>query len=234
MNFEKIAEVANGIDNAIRENATLKTLVIDASSDLLGDQSGETRQSIQDFLDSSLQDKKELAMKKAYAAAVVLAKERGLLPAFPESSSEIAAIVDDSLSRVKLAYKVGIGILDPEEAIDQIIDHAESRAIAYVDKVFDSGLVREAITEGIVKFAYAIPEIGPVLGPIAESHRPIIKSVISKVEAPVKSIIKKGIHVVSTTAKKIAHSAVEKTKEFASSFTNTVKDTASSWFSKIF
>ena len=215
MDYEKIAEVANNIDNAIKDNAALKSLIVEASSVMLNDQSNETRQSIQEFLDSPLEDKKEMVMKKAYAAAIVAAPERGLLP----NSSAIAAIVDEGLTRVKANYQVGIGILDPEVAIDHIVDHAESRAIAYVDNAFDSGMVREVAAEGIVKLAYMIPEMGPIIGPIAENYKPIIKSVIANVEEPVRTAIKTGMHVVATTAKKIAHAAVEKTKEYAVNIT---------------
>lgn len=215
MDYEKIAEAANNIDKVIRDNQALKSLIIDASSVVTGDQSQETRQSIQEFLDSPLGDKKEIVMKKAYAAAMVLAKERGLLPNLPEGSHAIASIVDEGLTRVKANYQVGVGILDPEVAIDHIIDHAESRAIAFVDTVFEPGIVREVATEGVVRLAYAIPEIGPIIGPIAENYRPIIKSVIARVEQPVREAIKTGIHVVATTAKTIAHTVVETVKNTA-------------------
>ncbi len=124
MDYEKIAEVANNIDNAIKDNAALKSLIVEASSVMLNDQSNETRQSIQEFLDSPLEDKKEMVMKKAYAAAMVAAQERGLLPNLPNNSSAIAAIVDEGLTRVKANYQVCIGILDPEVSIDHIVDHA--------------------------------------------------------------------------------------------------------------
>lgn len=211
MNYEKFADAAVALDNSIRDNVALKSFIVEASSAMIGDQSEETRQSIQDFLDAPIGDKKELIMKKAVAAAMVLAKDKGLMPA-PARGAEIAAVVDEGLTRAKVAYQVGIGVINPEKAIDTIVDHAESRAIAVVDKAFDSGAVREYATEGLVRLAYAIPEIGPIVGPIAENCKPIIKAVISKVEKPVKEFIKTGIHYVSTTAKNIARTAVEKAK----------------------
>lgn len=218
MDYEKIAEAANNIDKVIRDNQALKSLIIDASSLVTGDQSQETRQSIQEFLDSPLGDKKEIVMEKAFAAAMVLAKERGLLPNLPESSHAIASIVDEGLTRVKANYQVGVGKLDPEKAIDHIVDHAESRAVTYVDAAFESGAISAVATEGVVKLAYAIPGIGPIVGPIAENYRPIIKSVIASVEQPVREAIKTGIHVVATTAKTIAHKAVEGVKSLAKKF----------------
>ena len=218
MDYEKIEEAAKNIDKVIRDNQALKSLIVEASSVVTGDQSQETRQSIQEFLDSPLGDKKEIVMEKAFAAAMVLAKERGLLPNLPESSHAIASIVDEGLTRVKANYQVGVGILDPEVAIDHIVDHAESRAIAYVDAVFEPGVISEVVTEGVVKLAYVIPGIGPIIGPITENYRPIIKSVIASVEQPVREAIKAGIHVVATTAKTIAHKAVEGVKSLAKKF----------------
>lgn len=215
MDYEKIANAANSIDSAIRDNAALKSIIIDASSAVIGDSSNETKQSIQDFLDSPLGDKKEIVMKKAFAAAMILAKEKELLPDLPDTGAAIAAVVDEGLTRIKANYQVGIGLLDPELAIDHIVDHVESRAIAYVDQAFDSGTVREVATEGVIRFAYAIPAIGPIIGPIAENYKPIIKSVISKVEEPVKNAIKTGVHFVATTAKNMAHEAIEKAKSIA-------------------
>lgn len=214
MDYEKFADAAVVLDNSIRDNVVLKSFLVETSSAMMGDQSEETKQSIQDFLDAPIGDKKELITKKAVAAAMVLAKDKGLMPA-PTSGAEIAAVVDEGLTRVKTAYQVGIGVINPEKAIDNIVDHAESRAIAVVDKAFDSGAVREYATEGLVRLAYAIPEIGPIVGPIAEYYKPIIKAVISKVEKPVKEFIKTGIHYVSTTAKNIARAAVEKVKTAA-------------------
>lgn len=216
MDYEKFANAAVALDNSIRDNVALKSFLVETSSAMMGDQSEETRQSIQDFLDAPIGDKKELIMKKAVAAAMVLAKDKGLMPA-PARGAEIAAVVDEGLTRAKVAYQVGIGVINPEKAIDTIVDHAESRAIAVVDKAFDSGAVREYATEGLVRLAYAIPEIGPIVGPIAENYKPIIKAVISKVEKPVKEAIKTGIHYVSTTTKNIARAAIEKAKTAAKS-----------------
>ena len=224
MNYEKLALVANSIDSAIRENSAIKSFLLETSSATLDDQTGEKSQSIQDFLDAPLGDKREMIMKKAYAAAMIVAKEKGAISSLPENASEIAALVDEGLVRVKANYQVGIGMLDPESAIDNIIDHAESRAIAFVDKVFDSGVVTNTVTEGLVRVAYSIPEIGPVVGPVVENYKPIIKSVVAKVEPVVRNAIKTGIHTVANTAKKVARVVVEKAKSWAM---NTAKKLAS-------
>ena len=222
MNYEKIATITHSIDNAIRDNVALKSAIVDTSSLLLDDASDETRQSIQDFLDAPLGDKKEIATKKAFAAAAVLAQEQGLLPTLPETAESIAAVVDDALTRVKTVYQVGMGILDPETAIDNIIDHATARATAYVDYAFDSGAVRTIAAEGIIKLTYCIPKIGPIVAPIVECNRPIIENTIKMVEEPAREIIKTGIHSVSSTAKNIAHTAIKEVKSFVKNFSRNI------------
>lgn len=215
MDYEKIALVANSIDNTIRENTALKSIIVETSSAMLGDQTDKTRQSIQEFLDAPLGDKKEMIMKKAVAAAMVVAKDHGILPNLPDNGSTIAAVVDDTLTRAKVAYKVGTGILDVEDAIDTIIDHNEARVVAFVDKVFDSGMVSETVTNVLVKASYAIPAIGPIVGPIAEHCKPIIKSLVAKAEPYAREIIKEGINVIANAVKNIARAAISTTKNVA-------------------
>ena len=226
MDFEKIASCANTIDSAIRDNTALKSIIVDASTAMMDDDSYETRQSIQEFLDLPLGDKKDIAIKKAFAAAMVVAKERNIISDLPDSGAEIGAIVDEGWARAKTAYQVGIGLLDSEAAIDHIVDLGESRLLAAIDLAFDSGLVNQVATEAIVKAAYAIPGIGPIIGPTAEACKPIIQSTLKVVEKPIKQVIKTGIHTVATTAKSIAHNAIDTVKSYASSVFSKI----SSWF----
>lgn len=212
MDYQKFTEAASQIENAIRTNEAVKAVIVEASGIVTGDESGETRKSVQEFLDAPLGDKKEMAMKKAYAAAVALAKDRGLLPDIPAAPSAIAAVVDEGLGRVKVAYNVAVGKITPEEAFDYIVDLSAARAKSYVDYAFDSGLVREAVALGATRLAYAIPGIGPVIGPVVQSYQPLIKSVVARVEKPAKAVIKSGINAVANVAKAVGRKAVETLK----------------------
>ena len=209
MDFEKFAAAASQIDNAIRTNEAVKAVIVEASGIVTGDESGETRKSVQEFLEAPLGDKKEMAMKKAYAAAVALAKDRGLLPDIPAAPSAIAAVVDEGLGRVKVAYNLAVGKITPEDAFDYVVDLAAARAKSYVDYAFDSGLVREAVALGATRLAYAIPYIGPVIGPVVQSYQPLIKSVVARVEKPAKAIIKTGINAVANVAKAVGRKVVK-------------------------
>lgn len=219
MNYEKFASDANAIESAIKSNVTLKSVVADADYTVVEEGGEDVSPYVKDVLDATWGDKKETVLKKAIAAAMVVAQDSGEMADLPRSGAAIAAIVDEGLARVKAGYQVGIGKINPDEAINYIVDRAEARAVAFVDKVFDSGMVSEVVTEGVVRLAYAIPEIGPIVGPIAENYKPIIKSVIRKVEQPVRNFIKDGIHTVANTAKKAMDSIVKKA-------TNTIKKIA--------
>lgn len=215
MDYEKIASGFNKLDNAIRDNASIQSVILEATSDIAEDQSAEKRPIIQSFLDAPMGDEKESVMKKAVAAAMVLAKDKGIITDVPNSSGAFAASIDDGMTRLKTCYQVGIGMIEPEEAIDSIVDHAETRAVAFVDYAFDSGIVRETVAEGVTKLAYLIPEIGPVVGPVVEHFKPVIKNLVARVEEPVKNFIKAGVRKVSTAVKKVAHTAVVKVKSIA-------------------
>lgn len=233
MDFEKFAAAASQIDNAIRTNEAVKAVIVEASGIVTGDESGETRKSVQEFLDAPLGDKKEMAMKKAYAAAVALAKDRGLLPDIPAAPSAIAAVVDEGLGRVKVAYNLAVGKITPEDAFDYVVDLAAARAKSYVDYAFDSGLVREAVALGATRLAYAIPGIGPVIGPVVQSYQPLIKSVVARVEKPAKALIKTGINAAANVAKAVGRKAVETVKSVLSSTVSFASNTVSkiaSWF----
>ena len=135
MDYEKITQAAQNVDNFIKGNAAVKTILIDTSAAMFGDTSKEAKQSIQEFLDAPLGDKKEIAMKKAYAAALVVAKDRNLLPHLPNTGAAMAALIDDGLGRVKAGYLVGQGLMLAEEAIDNIF--GAEKAV----KTFEQGQV---------------------------------------------------------------------------------------------
>lgn len=170
---------------------------------------------IKDFLDAPDGAKAEKNLKKLLSAVVVVAKEKGLLPNIPESVPEMASTIDDSLVKVKADYQAGAGIISPEEAVDKVIDHATARVVDVIDSAFDSGKINKIVTEGIVKIAYMIPKIGPIVGPMVEAQRELISSVVSRVEQPVRNVIITGVKKVSSKSKEFAHTAIARVRNYA-------------------
>ena len=212
MEYEKIAEtVSKNIDGTIRDNYSLKSILDEKSCDeLMNVESKEESNNLKEFLDAPLGDESELRMRKIYAAATILAKQRGQLPDLPKNSHEIAAVIDEGLTRVKVNYQVGNGMIETGDAIIHSIERAESRAVSVIDKFFDSGKFEEYVTKGVVALTNCFPKVGRVIAPIAKHYAPVIKSVVARVKEPVRNCIKSGVHKVANYAKAGVEKIVEK------------------------
>lgn len=205
-----IKSVSDIVSAWVSVNATKELpMDVDENSD------GESSKCVTDFLTSPLGDPKDLIMRKAMATAMVIAKKKGVIQDVPADAPSLASLVDESLTKVKTATMVGLGKLNPERAIDALIDGAQARVVSVVDTALDSGIVSKFATEGLVKLAHAIPKIGMVVGPIAQSCKPAIQGVLRKAEKAVKPYVKKGIQIVANTAKTVCKKAVEFLKEKA-------------------
>ena len=77
---------------------------------------------VQEFLNLPMGDKKEVVLKKAFATAVTIAKDKGVLPFEVNSSEQIASLVDDGLTRMKVAYQTATGKIDAYQAVDALVD----------------------------------------------------------------------------------------------------------------
>lgn len=164
---------------------------------------------INEFLELPLNSPEEVNLKKIFATAVVIANEKSILPfRLPENAEEIASLVDEGLTRVKLAFKQQTGEMDAYEVADALIDKAVSRAIAILDSVIDEGL--PIIAESMSKLALKHPYTAPLA--------PFIEIVVPYVAEPVKNAICKGIRFIAKESKPIIHKAIDYVKSKAKSF----------------
>ena len=122
---------------------------------------------VKEFLELPINDKRETVLKKIFATVVIIAKEKGVLPFdLPESVEEIASMVDDGLTRVKVAFKKNE--LDIHEAADALVDRIEARTIALVERVVEEGL--PVLTEKLATLAMAHPYTRPLAPVIKMVH----------------------------------------------------------------
>ena len=117
-------------------------------------------------------------------------------------------MVDEGLTRVKLAFKQQTGEMDEYEVTDALIDKAASLAIAILDSVIDEGL--PIIAESLSKLA--------LKHPYTASLAPFIEIVVPYVAEPVKNAICKGIRFIANESKPIVHKAIDYVKGKAKSF----------------
>lgn len=190
--------------------------------------------SVQDYLKVPLNDAAENGLKKVFVAAVVAANQKGILP-LPDgyaSAESIASIVDEGLTRIKTAYQVAQGIINPVDAegvlndrlairssaivemvvdksvqkTDELINVAETQALSVSDKMVESGVERLSdIVCAAVTSAY----------PPAAVVTPYIKGFLPFVTPVVQTAAKKGIRMIAEVARNILKQAAPKVMNYA-------------------
>ena len=158
---------------------------------------------VKDFLESPLGDKKETMMKKAFAIAVTIANDKGVLPFPVKSPDQIAATVDDGLTRMKTAYQTSTGKIDVNQAIDVLVDRAADRAMVFADRAIDKGVpfVVDKLCEAMSKH------------PKTAALVPMLKAAEKYVTPKIKDAVRTGIKATAENVKTSLKRAVEEGKK---------------------
>lgn len=186
------------ISRNIQESSAITSLILGKNIDQL-ESIPERQESpmLSYYLDAPLLTTTDTSIKKALAVAAAIAKKRGVDAIKAETPMDLAAAVDDSMTRVKSAYQVGKGILNTTASAEEIIDRAASRLVAFTDKVIDKGL--PIVTEKIIKI---VTKVCPPAAVIV----PFIRAVMPMMGNFVKKAIKTGIQIAATVAKSVVKS----------------------------
>lgn len=206
--FEEFQSYGDRLKNNLTDYVTLESTVLDGTS-VEGEDKATPMGCMQEFLDASLVGDKDTAMKKLFAAGVVMANDAGVLPFdLPDDSpSGVASLVDDSLTRVKVAYEVATGAIPLEEVADTLIDAAASRAMAVADTVLDNPEMSVEIVCNTVSAAF------PPITEVVQFVKPVIKQVVTRIAPKVKEFVCSGINRVSQYAKEVARPIIAKARE---------------------
>lgn len=157
---------------------------------------------VQQFLDSPIGDSLEAKLKKAFATAIVVADNKGVLPFSlgDKSPIAIASAIDEGLNRVKLSYKLVQEELDCIEVADMLIDATVARIVTVADKVIEKGVpvVLDKVCSFITRAC-----------PPANVFVPIIKQAEKFLVPAAKKIVRKGLTVVAETAKGFVRSVAK-------------------------
>ena len=162
-------------------------------------------------MDSPIGDASEVKLKKAFAAAVIMAQEQGTLPfsLADKSPIAIASAIDEGLNRVKFAYKVSKEELDVVEVADKLIDATVARVVTVADKVIERGVpvVLDKLCKVIAK-----------VYPPAAVFVPVIKAAEKYIVPIAKMAVRKGLSVVAEGAKSFIRSTVKTLKNGVKKF----------------
>lgn len=193
-------EFANEFEETSGRYAALQSLLL--GEDLDEDEIKSIREFdiIKKFLDAPMGDKCESSLKKLFALSIIIAHEKGILPfELPDSPVAIASIIDEGLTRLKVAYKTGKGEFDVVEAADALIYSLSVRIITVLDKVIDKGLpvLLDKLCDVIIK---TYPPFKTIV--------PIIKTAEKNITENTKLLIHKGINFAAKAAKSVVRKVV--------------------------
>ena len=213
MNAERVSSASKDMMQAIKKGVILQSLQLENSLPSEGGMQENPSGIIKDYLNAPMGSDKDAKIKKIVSAAVTIAQQNDCLPSGMTLSEpkDVAIVVDDSLNRAKLAYQVGMGIIDPVEVVDGLIDTAAARTVALVDSAFKNGTVNKVLTQTAVGLLTWLKV------PNAQSYAPLISTVICRVEKPIQNAITKGINFIAQTAKKTVRKVATTIKEFVKS-----------------
>lgn len=234
MNYEESKSTfERKIEGRIPTLSALQSLVI--GNELKNNEIESIREfkGIQEYLDLPLNDVAENALKKTVVATVVAANQLGVLklPEGCDNAESVASIVDESLTRIKTAYQVAKGILNPIDATEAINDRMAVRVATIVERVtnkleekakqlFDelkakAQPIAAFVTEGLGRVSFVVCSYLERVFPPAKAVIPVIKRVQKFISPVARQAVAKGIARVAETAKSIVTKAATAVKSFA-------------------
>lgn len=195
-------EFGTHIEGESRKYSALQSLLAGRELDKEEVESLKEFKVVQLFLDSPVGDASEAKIKKVFAAAIIAANEKGILPFSINDKSPIviASAVDEGLNRVKLSYKLAKEELDVIEVADKLIDATVARVITVADKVIERGVpvVLNRVCDLITK-----------VYPPASVFVPVIKNAEKYIVTAAKVAVRKGLKNVAEGAKTVVRSVVK-------------------------
>jgi hypothetical protein len=234
MNYEeRKAAFERKVDERIPVLSALQSLII--GNKLKDSEIEAIREfkSVQEYLDLPLNDPAENGLKKIVVTAVVTANQLGILklPEGYNNAESIASIVDEGLTRIKTAYQVAKGILNPIDAteaindrmavrvasvVDVVVDKLEEKAKKLIDNLKEKAMpIADFVAEGVNRVSAVVCSYVERVFPPAKVVTSVIKRVVRFVSPVVRQTIAKGIAVVAETAKKVVTKVASAVKSFA-------------------
>lgn len=157
----------------------------------------EEFKTIKEYLDSKMGSEEEAKAKKLMALSSVLSGDES-------SPQELAAAIDEGVTETKIDYKVGMGDLDPLEAIELKIDRTAARLNAFLQEKYNSEVVGEVVSNAIA-----------VAYPPAIAAKPFIKTLIRLAEPVIRKTIEVGVKAMASIAKAATRKVFNKFKQFS-------------------
>ena len=189
---------------------------------------------VQEYLDLPFNDPAEDKIKKVFATAVVTAHQKGILklPEGYDNAESIASIVDEGLTRIKAAYQVAEGKVNPIEAEEVVNDRQAIRTAAIADLVI--GRLVEKANEYVAKAEEAALSVSDRLVALGLEHLadktcaavvrayppatvvvPYVKQFVHVITPKAQEAVKIGIKMAANFARNAINQTAPKIKAYA-------------------
>jgi len=168
--------------------------------------------------------------KEIIAKAIIKGINEGVIA--PMRPEEIAALIDEGLTRIIVARQVGDDVIETIEAMDVLIDHAAARVVTIADGLItkvENGLLQKSdvIADTIVDRGATALKVVASAFPPTRVLVPFIDTAAQYIKPAARVIVKKGISLVANVARTVVKKAVpfiaDKVKQAGRAVKNWVK-----------
>lgn len=199
--FEAISKAIGHIENLSLSNIS--------GDDFSSEKSSEGVQLVEALLTKG----SDLAVKKMLGAALLIAKERNVLPESIPSDIlgvEAAALSDKTVAVIDTAVKVSNGQVRKNKAVDILLDMAASRLVAVTNNVIKKG-VDFAVNKLGIYVAKACPKVRPIVA-CAKAIAPVLTRVA-------QSAVKVAVEGLKEVVRPLVHKALDFAKKLLNTLT---------------
>lgn len=232
--FAQMVEENNPVLSAIQSLAIGKAL---------GEEEVQTIRefaSLQEYLDLPMNAPGENQLKKLFVTAVVIAHQKGVktlpegykLPEGYNNAESVASIVDEGLTRIKAAYQVAKGMINPIDAevtvndrlivrtaaiVNVTIDKYVQKATEYVNKAEEKALSvsDKLVAMGLGRVSDFVCAAAVRAYPPAATIVPYVKQFTAFLTPVAQQAVKKGIKMAADVARNTIQKVAPKVKAFA-------------------
>ena len=213
---ERVAETEedqNKMRNIIECAKTLPAVVgVELDEKVKLDEINEDHYSewLQPLIDGNLLDQDIINKKKIIAKAIIKGINNGVIARM--EAPDIAALIDEGITRISVAKQVAQGTLDTVEAMNVFIDHAMARVVTIADEAItkaEQALKERSdeISDKLVDVAAQGLKVAASAFPPTRVLVPFIDTAAQYIKPAARVVVKKGITLVANAARTVVKKA---------------------------
>ena len=165
---------------------------------------------LQPLIDGNLLDQDIINKKKIIAKAIIKGINNGVIARM--EAPDIAALIDEGITRISVAKQVAQGTLDTVEAMNVFIDHAMARVVTIADEAItkaEQALKERSdeISDKLVDVAAQGLKVAASAFPPTRVLVPFIDTAAQYIKPAARVVVKKGITLVANAARTVVKKA---------------------------